>query len=708
MKRNFGTPLIYLLILVSVVLIATRFYPMGNDPDDMEYSEFIEAVRQDKISVVHITTRDLIGLYKDGSLYTKEQLPEQYDFKVIIPSEVTFNKDMAIIVAEKNPALTPELVTSADYSFDYQSNTPKEAGWFAAILPYLLMIGLLGLFYYFMMQQQGGGNKVMSFGKSRARVQLDGQAKVTFEDVAGADEEKEELKEVVDFMRDPKRFNAIGARIPKGVLLVGPPGTGKTLLAKAVAGEAHVPFFSISGSDFVEMFVGVGASRVRDLFTTAKKSTPAVVFIDEIDAVGRQRGAGMGGGHDEREQTLNQLLVEMDGFAINEGIIVIAATNRPDILDPALLRPGRFDRQITVNYPDVKGREEILKVHARNKPFSADVDLAVLAKRTPGFTGADLENVLNEGAILTARANKRRISMIELEEAITRVVAGPEKKSRVITEKDKEITAYHETGHAIVALQLPHCDPVHEVSIIPRGMAAGYTMTLPKEDMMHVTRNKLLDEIAMLLSGRVAETIKFGDISTGAYNDLQRATEIARKMVVEYGMTDEVGPMFLGGAAEVFIAKDWGHQRNFSEELAARIDKEMRRILDAQFERARVCLEEHDEAIDRVAKALLEHERIDGDEFEKLFRGEEVDIGSARKEALEKAAELAAEEDERDRVEKEKKDRERKAKEKEERKVDPPMYGGDPISMDEATRQRYEMQKQAQEQKKDKGDGGEL
>jgi cell division protease FtsH len=519
---------------------------------------------------------------------------------------------------------------------------PRSPGILETLLPYLLLFGALGLFFYFMMQQQGGGNKVMSFGKSRARVQMDGQNRVTFDDVAGADAEKEELKEVVDFMRDPKRFVEIGARIPKGVLLVGPPGTGKTLLAKAVAGEANAPFFSISGSDFVEMVVGVGASRVRDLFSTAKKATPAVVFIDEIDAVGRHRGAGMGGGHDEREQTLNQLLVEMDGFAINEGIIVLAATNRPDILDPALLRPGRFDRQITVNYPDVKGREAILRVHAKNKPFEAEVDLSVLAKRTPGFTGADLENVLNEAAILTARAQKKKISMLELEEAVTRVVVGPEKKSRAITEKDKEITAYHEAGHAIVALKLPNCDPVHEVSIIPRGMAGGYTMTLPKEDMMYVTRDKLLDNIAMLLGGRVAEGIRLGDISTGAYNDLQKATGTAKKMVTEYGMTDAVGPVFLGGQTEVFLGRDWGHQRDFSEQLASKVDEQIRIILDTEFKRAEKCINEDLTALDRVAKALIEYERIDGDEFKKLYEGEEVAITRFIKEEKEEKVEASA------------------------------------------------------------------
>ncbi len=634
MKRRIGTPLIYLFILAAIILMVSNLNPANGAPEVLEYSQFVAAVRANKVEAVQVTVQELVGIYREGES-TKDQLPNRPDFTVIVPSNEAFMRDMAIITAEMNPAISAEDVTSADYPFDYKENLPKEASIFVVILPYIIILGGLALFYYFMMQQQGGGTKVMNFGKSRARMQLDGQTKVTFDDVAGADEEKAELQEVVEFMRDPKRFNDIGARIPKGVLLVGPPGTGKTLLAKAVAGEAKVPFFSISGSDFVEMFVGVGASRVRDLFNTAKKSTPAVVFIDEIDAVGRQRGAGMGGGHDEREQTLNQLLVEMDGFAPNEGIIVIAATNRPDILDPALLRPGRFDRQITVNYPDVKGREAILHVHARNKPLAPEVDLSVLAKRTSGFTGADLENVLNEAAILTARVHKTLITMEELEEAITRVVVGPEKRSRVITDKDRRITAYHEGGHAIVALKLENCDPVHEVSIIPRGMAGGYTMTLPKEDMMHVTKNKLLDLIAMLLGGRVAESIRLGDISTGAYNDLQRATDTARKMVVEYGMTDAIGPVFLGGQTEVFIAKDWGHQRNFSEEVASRIDVEIRRILDEQFERARACIAEDMVALDRVAEALIEYERVDGDDFAKIYRGEEVNLEPKKQEPAE-------------------------------------------------------------------------
>ncbi|MDR1620732.1 MAG: ATP-dependent zinc metalloprotease FtsH [Clostridiales bacterium] len=637
MKRNFRTPLIYLAVLLMVIWVAGGF-DMSRTPDkELTYKDFVAAVSQGKVLAIEITVRDLVGVYTDTDK-TKDDLPKDPDFSTVIPSIETFDRDMAAIVAKANSALSTDEITTDDYPFAYKSNKQPETGWFLQLLPYFIILGALGLFLYFVMQQQGGGGKVLSFGKSRARMQPDGQNKTTFEDVAGADEEKAELQEVVEFMRDPKRFNNIGARIPKGVLLVGPPGTGKTLLAKAVAGEANVPFFSISGSDFVEMFVGVGASRVRDLFNTAKKSTPAVVFIDEIDAVGRQRGAGMGGGHDEREQTLNQLLVEMDGFAPNEGIIIIAATNRPDILDPALLRPGRFDRQITVHYPDVKGREAILKVHARNKPLAEEVELAVLARRTPGFTGADLENVLNEGAILTARAHKKRITMDELEEAITRVVVGPEKRSRVITEDDKKITAYHESGHAIVALSLEHCDPVHEVSIIPRGMAGGYTMTLPKEDAMHVTKRKLEDQIAMFLGGRVAEEIRLQDISTGAYQDLQRATETARRMVVEYGMTDAIGPVFLGGQTEVFIARDWGQTRNFSEEVASLIDEAIRQIIDTQYARARACIEKDLEALDRVANALLEQERMEGEDFEKIYRGEEVDFDAKRKKKEEREA----------------------------------------------------------------------
>ena len=636
MKKNLSTPLIYLVLLVVIIALVSGFDPRGNTAEEVSYNDFIQLVRDEKVAYVDITDLQLVGLYVDSEL-SEETFPAKYDFYTYIPSLEAYREDMTILTEELK-GIPRDQVTNADFPVESMANpTPKPSIW-EGLLPYVLMIGALAVLYYFMFRSQGGGNSVMNFGKSRARTQMDPGKKVTFADVAGADEEKEELREVVEFMRSPKRFTEMGARIPKGVLLVGPPGTGKTLLAKAVAGEAGAPFFSISGSDFVEMFVGVGASRVRDLFSTAKKCAPAVVFIDEIDAVGRQRGAGLGGGHDEREQTLNQLLVEMDGLAINEGIIVLAATNRPDILDPALLRPGRFDRQITVNYPDVKGREEILKVHAKGKPLAEDVSLAVLAKRTSGFTGADLENVLNEAAILAARYKKKKITMLELEEAITRTVVGPEKKSRVVTDEDKKVTAYHEAGHAIVALKMPHCDPVHEVSIIPRGAAAGYTMTMPDTDDNHVSRGKILDEICMCMGGRVAESIALDDVCTGAIGDLKRASELARRMVIEFGMSDAIGPVFLGGDTEVFIAKDWGHQRNYSEEVAAKVDAEMRRILEEQFDRAKAVLEENREAMDRVVKALLEYERIDGDQFIKIFNGEPIEIRSYkdRKADLEK------------------------------------------------------------------------
>lgn len=638
MGKKLRTPLIYLAIVVLMIVLLTQLQNGGTDDKKIEYADFLAMAKEGTVEAVEYCNGEIVGI-KKGSAY-KDLFPKKYDFICNVSNENAFRSDMATIVADAK-GIDAEKVTPEDYPFTYTYNPPPEPSVLEYILPYLIMLVIIVVFYVVVFRAQGGGNKMMSFGKAHARTQMDPNNRVTFDDVAGADEEKEELKEVVEFMRAPKRFTEMGARIPKGVLLVGPPGTGKTLLAKAVAGEAKVPFFSISGSDFVEMFVGVGASRVRDLFTTAKKCAPAVVFIDEIDAVGRQRGAGLGGGHDEREQTLNQLLVEMDGFAVNEGIIVIAATNRPDILDPALLRPGRFDRQITVNYPDVKGREAILKVHAKGKPLAKEVSLEVLAKRTPGFTGADLENVLNEAAILAARYKKKEIGMTELEEAITRTVVGPEKRSHVITPEDKRITAYHEAGHAVVARVLPNCDPVHEISVIPRGRAAGYTMTMPEDDRDHMSRGKILDEIAMALGGRVAESIFLDDICTGAYSDLQKATELARRMVVEFGMSDEIGPVFLGGQTEVFIAKDWGHQRNFSEEVAARVDKEIRRILEEQYDRAKTVLTEQRDAMERIVKALIEYEHIDGDDFEKLFKGEDVELEtfSDRRARIEKADE---------------------------------------------------------------------
>ncbi|MBQ4518514.1 MAG: ATP-dependent zinc metalloprotease FtsH [Clostridia bacterium] len=504
-----------------------------------------------------------------------------------------------------------------------ETPAPQQMPWWLSLLPTLLTVGIFVLFWFVFMRQSQGGGKVMTFGKSNARMTQNGDTHVTFKDVAGADEEKEELAEIVDFLRDSSKFIELGARIPKGVLLVGPPGTGKTLLAKAVAGEAKAPFFSISGSDFVEMFVGVGASRVRDLFDKAKQNSPSIIFLDEIDAVGRHRGAGLGGGHDEREQTLNQLLVEMDGFGANEGIIVIAATNRPDILDPALLRPGRFDRQVVVNYPDVKGREEILKVHCRAKPLASDVDLSVIAKTTTGFTGADLENLMNEAALLAAKTGKKKINMADIENSIMKVIAGPEKKSKTVTERENRLTAYHEAGHAIMHKVLPHCDAVHEISIIPRGRAGGYTLALPKDDKSYVSKKEMLDQIASLLGGRMAEKLVLDDISTGASNDIMRATKTARDMVMKYGMSDVLGPMSFGSDNdEVFLGRSYAQTRDYSEQVAAEIDAEVKKIIDNAYALCEKELTEHKEQLVRVAEALLSKEKLSGEEFETLFNGE--------------------------------------------------------------------------------------
>ncbi len=498
--------------------------------------------------------------------------------------------------------------------------------WWSSLLYLLPFVLLIGLFFFFMQQSQGGGSKVMNFGKSKARLHGSESKKVTFDEVAGADEEKSELEEIVEFLKDPKKYIEIGARIPKGVLLVGPPGTGKTLLARAVAGEAGVPFFSISGSDFVEMFVGVGASRVRDLFENAKKSSPCIVFIDEIDAVGRQRGAGLGGGHDEREQTLNQLLVEMDGFDVNEGVIIVAATNRPDILDPALLRPGRFDRQITVNYPDVRGREEILQVHVRKKPLKEEVNLKVIARRTPGFTGADLENVVNEAALLTARNDKKHIGMHEMESAIDRVIGGTEKRSRVISDSEKRLVAFHEGGHALVGYLLPNTDPVHKVSIIPRGRTGGYTLMLPEEDRYYMTRSELLDRVSTLLAGRVAEQIVLGEISTGAQNDLERSTAIVRQMIMEFGMSEKLGPITLGKKQDqVFLGRDIGRDRDFSEDIAKAIDTETRVTMDLCYHRAEDLIEKNRDKLDLLANTLLKKETLEADEISAIIEGKTIE-----------------------------------------------------------------------------------
>lgn len=566
-------------------------------PQEMNYTTFYQAVEEGRVKEVTLTIEE--NIYKiEGTFKDTNQ-------------KFTLN-------APKNPELADELVRKGVIvSSKSAPGTPWWANLLGTLLPVLLLVGLL----VFMMQQtQGGGSRVTQFGRSRARLSTDEKRKVTFADVAGIDEAKEELAEVVEFLKNPRRYNELGARIPKGVLLFGPPGTGKTLLARAVAGEAGVPFFSISGSDFVEMFVGVGAARVRDLFEQAKKNAPCIVFIDEIDAVGRHRGAGLGGGHDEREQTLNQLLVEMDGFGANEGVIIIAATNRPDILDPALLRPGRFDRQIVVDMPDINGRKDILRVHLKGKPLADDVNIDVLARRTPGFTGADLANMVNEAALLAARWGKRKIGMKEIENAVERVIAGPEKKSRVISEFEKKLVSYHEAGHALLGHYLPNTDPLHKVSIIPRGRAGGYTLLLPKEDRHYMTRSQILDQITMLLGGRVAESLILKEVSTGAQNDLERATELVRKLIMEYGMSEELGPLTFGHQSDqVFLGKEITRERNYSETVALTIDKEARRIVDECYNKAKGMLEENIDKLHLVAQTLMEKETLEAEEFEALL-----------------------------------------------------------------------------------------
>ncbi len=583
-------------IFILLVLIALSFYTWGNPSEiivSLNYSQFKTAVKNGQINEV------LISAETDAGRYTiTGKMNDGQNFQTI-----TFpDPNIADFLEENKVIINYDAVT---------------ASWWGSLLLSLIpMLLIVGLFVFLMQQGQGGGGKVMQFGKTKAKLHVDEKKKVTFADVAGVDEVEEELNEIVAFLKDPRRYSALGARIPKGVLLYGPPGCGKTLLARAVAGEAGVPFFSISGSDFVEMFVGVGASRVRDLFEQAKKHNPCIIFIDEIDAVGRQRGAGLGGGHDEREQTLNQLLVEMDGFASNEGIIVMAATNRPDILDPALLRPGRFDREITVDAPDVLGRKQILDVHAKGKPLDSSVNLDVVARRTPGFTGADLANVLNEAALLTARRDKKKIGMDELEQAVERVIAGPEKKSRVISAKEKKLVAYHEAGHAVVSYFLPNSDPLHKISIIPRGRAGGYTLLLPKEDRHYHTKSQMLDSLVLLLGGRMAETLVLEDISTGAQNDLERATSTVREMITRYGMSEELGPLTFGKQQDtVFLGRDFSQERNYSEAIAYAIDKEARAIMDTAYHRAEKILSEHMAELDQVAQKLMENETIEAGEF---------------------------------------------------------------------------------------------
>ena len=587
--RNVG---FYLLIILVAISVIDYFSTKNTNRQEVEYTQFLQQVDKGDVSKVVIIQNTIHGTLADGT-----------EFTTITPDAPNNDPDLYQKLSAKG--------------IDIAAENPPEPPWwsqmFSSVIPILLLIGV---WFFIMQQTQGGGGRVMSFGKSRARMSGADKIKVTFRDVAGADEAKQELEEVVEFLKHPKKFNELGARIPKGVLLFGPPGTGKTLLARAVAGEAGVPFFSISGSDFVEMFVGVGASRVRDLFEQAKKNAPCIVFIDEIDAVGRQRG-----GHDEREQTLNQLLVEMDGFAANEGIIIIAATNRPDILDPALLRPGRFDRQIVVDKPDVRGRLAILKVHTKGKPMAKDVDLDIIARRTPGFTGADLSNLVNEAALLAARRDKHKVGMTEMEEAIERVIAGPERKSHVMSEEEKRLTAYHEGGHTLVGMMLKHADPVHKVTIIPRGRAGGYTLMLPKEDRNYATRSELLDRLKVAMGGRVAEEVVLKEISTGASQDIQQASRIVRSMIMQYGMSDVLGPVAYGESQnhQVFLGRDINHQRNYSEEVASEIDKEVRKYMEEAYEACRKIITENRDKLELIAQALMERETLTAKELEELL-----------------------------------------------------------------------------------------
>ncbi len=602
MNRIFRNTIFYLLIFLVVVGIVSFFNGNNNDVTQFRYDEFKTKLQNGEVESLSMQPKNQVFVIQ-GQLESYED--EQY-FTTNIPPAMT----------EEVVALTEEAKVQVEVK-----EAEGTSGWvtfFTSIIPFVI---IFILFFFLLNQAQGGGSRVMNFGKSKAKLYSEEKKKVTFKDVAGADEEKQELVEVVEFLKDPRKFASLGARIPKGVLLVGPPGTGKTLLARAVAGEAGVPFFSISGSDFVEMFVGVGASRVRDLFENAKKNAPCIIFIDEIDAVGRQRGAGLGGGHDEREQTLNQLLVEMDGFSANEGIIIVAATNRPDILDPALLRPGRFDRQIPVGRPDVKGREAVLKVHARNKPLAEEVDLKTIAMRTPGFSGADLENLLNEAALVAARQNKKKVDMEDIDEATDRVIAGPAKKSRVISDKEKNIVAYHEAGHTIIGLALDNAEIVHKVTIVPRGQAGGYAVTLPKEDRYFMTKPELIDKITGLLGGRVAEEITFGESSTGASNDFQRATGIARRMVTEFGMSEKLGPMQFGQGqgGNVFLGRDIQNEQNYSDAIAHEIDLEVQKIIMEAYNHCKEVLVQNQEKLNLIAETLKEVETLDSEQIKSLY-----------------------------------------------------------------------------------------
>ncbi len=616
-SNRIGQLVPWLLVPVLIILVMSFF--VGGDTTASKkttYYDIVEMFNNHEIAEYKLNLSNGVLSYK--------KVNDSKEYKYTVPNVNMFYDDVHKNVLENNSNST-----NAKIVYDYKAGATNS--WVVSLLPTLGCMVALGVLMFIMMRRMNQSimtesNRTVSFGKARVKTIKDGKHRITFADVAGCDEEKEELSEIVEFLKSPQKYNEIGARIPKGVLLVGPPGTGKTLLAKAVAGEANVPFLSISGSDFLEMYVGVGASRVRDLFDQAKKNAPSIIFIDEIDAVGRHRGAGMGGGHDEREQTLNQMLVEMDGFVENEGVIVIAATNRPDILDPALLRPGRFDRQVTVGYPDIKGREAILKVHSRNKSLAPDVNLTDIARTTVGFTGADLENLLNEAALLAARRGLKAVTKNEIEEATVKVVVGTEKKSHKISDREKKLTAYHEAGHAVSTFFIEGQDPVHQVSIIPRGMAGGYTMHMPLEDKMYMSKRKMEEELVILLGGRVAEHITFGDISTGASNDIERASEIARNMVTKYGMSDTLGPITFGsGHDEVFLGKDYGTVRNYSEEIAKEIDEEVNRIIMTAFKRCEALLKEHSDSLEALAQYLIKFEKINGSDFEKLMKGELIE-----------------------------------------------------------------------------------
>jgi len=617
MKKFLKGPGFILLLTVLVVVIALSISP-SSKPKELKYAELLEKIEQDQIAEIVTINNNVYGIFVDSA--NAQSFPKKYDFQSYIPSTSQFASDMAIIASVKT-GKDVESITSKDYNIIWTPQPEPEISIWVSLIPWLFIIGIMVvMFVVYMRQNNAGGNKVMGFSKSRAVRYDNTQKKVTFADVAGAEEEKQELAEIVDFLKDKKKFEELGARIPKGVLLVGPPGTGKTYLAKAVAGEAGVPFLSISGSDFVEMFVGVGASRVRDLFQQAKKLLPCIIFVDEIDAVGRQRGTGLGGGHDEREQTLNQLLVEMDGFNVNSGLIIIAATNRADILDPALTRPGRFDRTIYVNVPDVKAREKVLSIHSKNKPLEPDVKMEVLARMTPGFTPADLENIMNEAAILAARDNEKTISMVKIEEAIKRVEIGPEKKSKLVTERDRKLVAYHEAGHAIVARFSRYADPVAEISVVPRGPAGGYTLQLPEEDKSFISKSELLDKITVCMGGRVAEALTMSDISTGASNDILQATSIARRMVMEFGMSEDIGPInYDDSAHEIFIGRSFGETKSYSETTAARIDEEIKMIVSNSYKEAERILRENIGKLHEIAAVLIQKEKITGEEFKAFF-----------------------------------------------------------------------------------------